>query len=243
MCTLEKRGNIFLLTLTGTDEHRLHPNLIDSVRDALRRVRSEDTSSSCALITTAQGKFFSNGYDLKWALVDRDRQQLMSRKLRRLVSDLISLPMPTIAAVTGHASAAGFVFALCHDYILMRKDRGFLYMSELDIGYPIPIWFSALVRCRLGPPAVWREVVLKAAKVTAEMGVRMGIVDSAHSGVEETVEAAIKLGEELVSRNWDGKVYAGCRKTLYGELLNSLGSDETVGDYGDEDAKKALSKL
>lgn len=116
-------------------------------------------------------------------------------------------------------------------------------MSELDIGYPIPIWFTALVKCKMGSPAVRREVVLKAAKVTAEMGVQMGIVDSAHSGAEETVEAAIKLGEELVSRNWDGKVYAGCRRTLYVELLNALGCDETVGDYGDEDANKALSKL
>ncbi|CAN4125804.1 unnamed protein product [Withania somnifera] len=240
MCTLEKRGNIFLLTLTGTDDHRLHPNLIDSISAALRRVRSE---SSSALITTAQGKFFSNGYDLKWALEDNARQTLMSRKLRKLISDLITLPMPTIAAVTGHASAAGFILALCHDYLLMRKDRGFLYMSELDIGYPLPIWFSALVKCKIGSPAVRREVVMKAAKVTAEMGVQMGIVDSAHNGAEETVEAAIKLGEELVSRNWDGKVYAACRKTLYLELLNALGSDETVGDHGDEDSKMALSKL
>ncbi|KAM3322916.1 enoyl-CoA delta isomerase 1, peroxisomal [Capsicum chacoense] len=242
MCSLEKKGNVFLLTLTGNDDHRLHPDLIDSISAALLRVRSESTSSS-ALITTAEGKYFSNGYDLKWALVDIARQQLMSRKLRRLVSDLITLPMPTIAAVTGHASAAGFVFVLCHDYILMRKDRGFLYMSELDIGFPIPIWFSALVKCKIGSPAGWREVVMKAAKVTGEVGVKMGIVDSVYAGVEETLEAAIKLGEELVRRNWDGKVYAGCRKTLYVELLNKLGSDETVGDYGDDEANKTLSKL
>ncbi|XP_009586885.1 enoyl-CoA delta isomerase 1, peroxisomal [Nicotiana tomentosiformis] len=244
MCTLEKRGNIFLLTLTGTDEHRLHPNLIDSLAAALRRLRSESASSSSALITTAQGKFFSNGYDLKWALVDKARPQLMSKKLRALVYDLITLPMPTIAAVTGHASAAGFIFALSHDYVLMRKDRGFLYMSELDIGFKIPIWFSALLKCKVGSPAVWREVVLKSAKMTAEMGVEMGIVDSAHSGAEETVEAAVRLGEELMSRNWDGKVYADCRKTLYVELLNSLGSDETVGDYGkEEEPNKNLSRL
>ncbi|XP_059312864.1 enoyl-CoA delta isomerase 1, peroxisomal-like [Lycium ferocissimum] len=243
MCTLEKRGNIFFLTLTGTDEHRLHPNLIDSIRAALRTVKSEATSSSSALITTAQGKFFSNGYDLKWALVDKARQQLMSKKLRSLVSDLINLPVPTIAAITGHASAAGFVFAMCHDYILMRKDRGFLYMSELDIGFPIPIWFSALLKCKVGSPVVWREVVLKATKLTGDMAVERGIVDSVYNGVEETVEAAVKLGEELVRRKWDGKVYAGCRKTLYVELLNKLGSDETVGDYGDDQANKTISKL
>lgn len=68
MCSLEKRGNIFILTLTGDDDHRLNPTLLNAIRSALRRVRSEATASS-ALITTAHGKFFSNGYDLSWAQI------------------------------------------------------------------------------------------------------------------------------------------------------------------------------
>ncbi|KAG6401815.1 hypothetical protein SASPL_138682 [Salvia splendens] len=72
-----------------------------------------------ALITTAQGKFFSNGYDQAWALSEPARPKIISKKLRLLVED--SLPMPTIAAVNGHASATGFILALSHDYLLMRR--------------------------------------------------------------------------------------------------------------------------
>ncbi|KAI9084582.1 hypothetical protein K1719_032458 [Acacia pycnantha] len=61
MCSLEKRGNIFILTLTDTDEHRLNPTLLTAISSALRCVRSEASSSS-ALITTAHGKFFSNSF-------------------------------------------------------------------------------------------------------------------------------------------------------------------------------------
>lgn len=46
----------------------------------------------------------------------------------------MSLPMPTIAAVNGHVSATGYLPAIVHDYVFMRKDRGFLYFSELDCG-------------------------------------------------------------------------------------------------------------
>ncbi|KAL3502320.1 hypothetical protein ACH5RR_036769 [Cinchona calisaya] len=88
-----------------------------------------------------------------------------------------------------------------HDYILMQKDRGFLYMSELDIGLLIPPWFVTLLKSKAHSPVAWGDVVLKAAELTAEMGVDMGIVGSAHVGAEETVKAAVDLGEELVKRN------------------------------------------
>ncbi|TKY64880.1 Enoyl-CoA delta isomerase 1 of peroxisomal [Spatholobus suberectus] len=149
MCTLEKSGNIFILTLTGDSEHRLNPNLLNSIRSSLRRVRQEATASS-ALIITAHGKFFSNGYDLAWAQAQSSKEHVILRDslLRSVVSDLLSLPMPTIAAVTGHVSGAGY--ALAHDYLLMRSDRGFLYASDLDINLVIPAWFVAVLDAKVG---------------------------------------------------------------------------------------------
>ncbi|KAJ8570056.1 hypothetical protein K7X08_006633 [Anisodus acutangulus] len=221
MCTLEKQGNLFILTLTGDDEHRLNSFLIDSIRAALKRVSSEATTGF-ALITTAQGKFFSNGYDLTWASSDPSRLLLMDTKLRSLIYDLFNLPMPTIAAITGHASAAGFVLALSHDYVLMRKDRGFLYMSEIDIGLKIPAWFVTLVKNKVKSPTAWREVVMRGTKLTAGMAMEQGIVDSAHVGTAETVKAAVKLGEELVARKWDGEVYAHGRRIIFHDVLTGL---------------------
>ena len=241
MCTLEKKGNLFILTITGNNEHRLNPTLIDSIRAALHRAKAESTGPS-VLITTAQGKFFSNGFDLAWAKSNIDRSRLMYSKLRLLISELIDLPMPTIAAVTGHACAAGFALALCHDYILMRKDRGFLYMSELDIGVKIPVWLMTLLKSKVGEPAVWREMVLKAVKITAEKGVETGIVDSAHVNAEETVKAAVRLGEELVGRKWDGKLYGETRGIVLAGVLVDLRSDETEDDHENSTVKN-LSKL
>ncbi|XP_059315975.1 enoyl-CoA delta isomerase 1, peroxisomal-like [Lycium ferocissimum] len=224
MCTLEKQGNLFILTLTGDDEHRLNPSLIDSIRAALKRVTAEATIGS-ALITTAQGKFFSNGYDLAWAtdtVSDQTRLTLMDSKLKSLIFDLFNMPMPTIVAITGHASAAGFILALSHDYVLMRKDRGFLYMSEIDIGLNIPAWFVTLVKNKVKSPAAWREVVMRGTKLTADMAVEQGIVDTSHVGVADTVKAAVKLGEKLVARKWDGKVYAHTRRTVFADVLVEL---------------------
>ncbi|KAK7295704.1 hypothetical protein RJT34_18615 [Clitoria ternatea] len=221
MCTLEKKGDIFILTLTGDGEHRLNPTLLDSIQSSLRRVRQEATTSS-ALITTAHGKFFSNGYDIAWAQSSQVRMAQMDSLLRSVVSDLLTLPMPTIAAVTGHASAAGYILALAHDYLVMRSDRGFLYMSELDINLVIPAWFVAVVEAKVGSPSARRHIVMNAAKLTAKDALRLGVIDSAHDTVAETFEAAQARALDLVKRGWDGHVYAQNRMRFLGRVIRAV---------------------
>lgn len=231
MCSLQRRGNIFILTLTGSGEHRLNINLLDAIQSSLRQLRSEVESAaaggnptSFALITTAEGKFFSNGYDIDWTTTPINQMIRMDDKLKSVASDFITLPMPTIAAVSGHASAAGFALAMCHDYILMRRDRGFLYMSELDIRRVIPSWFTVLIKSKIGAGAARRDVILKAPKLTADKALELGMIDSAHDGAAETVAAAVRLAEELTARKWDGHTYAGNRMELLSEVLIAIGT-------------------
>ncbi|GJY47644.1 enoyl-CoA delta isomerase 1, peroxisomal [Tanacetum coccineum] len=238
MCTLEKRGSIYILTLTGNDEHRLNPKLLDSITAAIHSIRSQTTAPS-ALITTAHGKFFSNGYDLAWPQSgDLKRYNLLNSKLQVLVRDLICLPMPTIAAVTGHVSAAAFGLVQAHDYVMMRKDRGFLYMSEMDIKIVAPDCFVRLLKNKIGYPAL-RDVMMRGDKVTADVAVAKGVIYSAHDSAEETVEAAVRLGEELVMRNWDGHVYARNRKKLLADVLASIDPEEDDVVRGSDHVAKA----
>ncbi|KNA10939.1 hypothetical protein SOVF_139580 [Spinacia oleracea] len=238
MCSVEKRGNVYILTLTGNDEHRLNPTLITSIRSSLSQIKSQalkSKTSSSALITTAHGNFFSNGYDLNWANSSPNpaiSKELVESQLKALISELFSFPMPTIAAVTGHASAAGFILAMAHDYVVMRKERGFLYMSEVDIGLVIPPWFMAMMRCKIGGGwEGWRRVALMGEKVTAEKGKReIGVVYEVFEGAEGTVEGAVELGEKLVKRGWDGVVYGEIRKGLLKEVFDLISNNDILYD-------------
>ncbi|CAL0300876.1 unnamed protein product [Lupinus luteus] len=228
MCSLEKRGNLFFLTLTGDDQHRLGPPLISSILSTLSKISSEATPGS-VLITTAHGKYLSTGFDLSYARSAPspsealDRLTSMVESLRPVAAAFMSLPMPTIVAVTGHAAAGGFMIPICHDYILMRSDHGVLLMPEMDLALPLPDYFATVMRERIRSPAALREMVLRGAKVTGEEGVKMGIVDSVYDSTEKTTEAAVRLGEELARRKWNGDVYAEIRKSLYPESCRALG--------------------
>jgi hypothetical protein len=64
--------------------------------------------------------------------------------------------------------------------------------------------------------------MLRADKVMATVAVEKGIIDSAHGSAEETVEAAVRLGEELVRRKWKGHVYAQNRMNSMPETLEEI---------------------
>ena len=49
------------------------------------------------------------------------------------------------------------------------------------------------MKAKIGSPA---------AKLTAKKAVELGIIDSAHHSVEETMKAAIELGEGLVKKGF-----------------------------------------
>ncbi|OMO54806.1 Crotonase superfamily, partial [Corchorus capsularis] len=190
--------------------------------------KAQSTRGS-ALVTVAQGRFFSNGFDLGWAQSAgskkgaEERLRHMVEIFKPIVAALLSLPMPTVAAVTGHASAAGFALALSHDYIFMRRDRGVLYMAEVDLGLTLPDYFSALFEEKIGLFRARRDFLLAGLKMKGDEAEKRGIVEAAYDSEDEVKEASLRMAETLAKRKWDGEVYAEIRKSLYPKLCTMLG--------------------
>jgi enoyl-CoA hydratase/carnithine racemase len=229
-CTVERRGRVHVITLTGAGEHRLGPALFSAIRSAVAAVRASPGGGACAVVLAAEGKFFCNGYDLAWARAGpdpADRLSAMRAAFRGLVADLLALPMPTVAAVTGHAAGSGCALALAHDAVVMRASRGFLYMSEVDAGIKIADFFGELIRQKVPDAAARRDLVMKGTKMTAAEASRRGIVDAAvDGGVEDVVAAAVAVAEDLAARGWDGEAVAEMRRATWPALWSM------VKDYG-----------
>lgn len=127
-------SNVYVLTLTGEGEHRFTPQSIPEILTALDKVEADP--KACALVTTGEGKFYSNGLSL--SLENRGSKENMQLidQFHVLLKRVLTFPIPTVAAVNGHAVAGGCMLALAHDYRFMRADRGFMFLSEIDIKLP-----------------------------------------------------------------------------------------------------------
>lgn len=127
-------GNVYVLTLVGEGEHRFTPESIPEILAALDQVEADPKAR--ALVTTGKGKFYSNGLSL--SLEDRGSKANMQLidQFHELLKRMLIFPIPTVAAVNGHAVAGGCMLALAHDYRFMRADKGFMFLSEIDIKLP-----------------------------------------------------------------------------------------------------------
>ncbi len=175
MIELKRDGELNLLDL-GEGDHRFNPDTISRINDILDEVEAQPEPRS--LVTVASGKIWHNGLDLDWLGAHRDRMREFLSDVQGLMARLLVLPVPTVAAIQGHCFAAGAMFALAHDARVMRADRGFFCLPEIDIGMSFPEGMAALVMSRL-TPAVAHEAMTTGRRYGGTDAAALGIVGCA----------------------------------------------------------------
>ncbi len=218
MIDLERQGDVFVLSMND-DENRWNTTFTRAFAAAIDEV--EASEGPAALVTVSNHpKFFSNGLDLDWVMgsdpdhrgADRD---VFGEEFMTLMGRIITLPLPTIAAVNGHGFGAGFMVALCHDVRLMREDRGYLCANEVEIGITIPSTELALFRHKVGA-AAFHETVMLARRWTGPAAEAAGFVEAA-VGLDELHDRAMTRAAELAPLAANRVGYGWMKEQIYGE--------------------------
>ena len=218
MIDLTREGEVFVLTMNA-GENRWNTTFTRAFAEALDEV--EASAGPAALVTRSSSeKFYSNGLDLDWRMSkeadhpggDRD---VFADEFMKLMARLITLGLPSVAAINGHAFGAGFMCALCHDVRIMREDRGFACANEIELGMVIPKPELALFRHKL-PMNVFFETVQLARRWTGPDALNAGIVQQTAS-LDALHDAAMARAAELARLGANRKAYKGMKESIYGE--------------------------
>jgi enoyl-CoA hydratase/carnithine racemase len=215
MPNMERDGDVFILNL-GDDENRFNPDWMSAVSDLVDEAAA--APSPRALVTTASGKFWSNGLDLEWLGQNQDQIEPFVNQVHELFAKMLAAPMPTVAAIQGHCFAAGAMLALAHDWRLMRADRGFFCLPEADINIPFTPGMGALIQCKLSP-ATQTDAMLTGRRFGGEDALAAGIVSAA--AAEDSVLAdAVALATAQASK--DGTTLGTIKSRMYASPLATL---------------------
>ena len=215
---LEKKESIYFLNLTA-NENRWNTTFVREIAKVLDEIEKDEGPG--ALITSSENpKFFSNGLDLDWmqdpkSNPDGGDRDVFGKEFMLLMGRFITLPIPTVCAINGHAFGAGFMLALTHDVRIMREDRGFLCANEMQLGLSIPRPELSLFKHKI-PANAFFETVQLSKRWTGRDALHAGIVQEL-SSFDEMTDVVQRKAEELAPLANNRKNYGHQKEMLFGE--------------------------
>ena len=219
MIDLQRDGDVFVLRLDD-GENRLSPANLDAIGDALHEV--EEAEGPKALVTAGTGKFFSNGLDLDYLSEHPADLTPYLFRVHLLFARILSLPCATVAAQNGHTFAAGAMLAICHDHRVMREDRGYWCLPEVDLGMPFTPGMNALIPARV-PAMTAHEAMVTGRRYTGADALAAGIVNELAAD-EAVVPRAVEVAQGLAGKAGPG--IAGIRTHLHAHVIAHLHGTE-----------------
>jgi len=206
---LDQVGQIAVLRIDRPPANAIDLELADEFATALEGVENND--SIAALVVTGAGSCFSAGLDLKAVpTYDRAQQQAMVMQVNCLFGGLYRLPLPTIAAVNGHAIAGGVILLLACDYRIGAEGDYKIGLAEARVGVPFPVAAMAIVQSELSN-SVGRKMVLTARNWNPQKALSMGVVDELQPP-EQLLPRSIEMAQEM----------ATLPRTVYGRIKRDL---------------------
>ena len=216
MPQLTREGAVFVLRWED-GENRFRDESIRSWNAALDEI--EATDGPKALVTTGAGKFYSNGLDLEWAM--RERKESFPEyvmEVLALLGRVLSFPCVTVAASNGHAFGAGAQLLVAHDYRLMRAERGFFCMPEIDMRAFLHPGMTALLAARL-PAQTAHEVIATGTRYGGELALARRIVDEAVAEAEVLPRAVARAAALAAKAD---PAMAVLKRGMYPRVLEAL---------------------
>jgi enoyl-CoA hydratase/carnithine racemase len=212
---LERDGDVWVLRMRA-GENRFSMDVLDRLNSALDHVEAADGPR--ALVTTGDGKFYSNGLDLDWLASAPDRAGEYLAAVYRLLGRMLGFPALTVAAVNGHAFGAGALLTAAHDIAVMREDRGYWCMPEADLGLPLSAQFLSVLTAKLPARAV-QQAVMTGRRFGGPEAVAAGIVHES-AAAAEVLPSAVTIAAGLAAK--DRRTVAEHKRLLYGDVIARL---------------------
>jgi enoyl-CoA hydratase/carnithine racemase len=160
------------LVSMNSGENRFNPSFLDAFLGVLDEIEA-DTAATTLVVSSSHEKIFSNGIDLEWLVPVIQKQDIAAAKgffyqLNRVFTRLVTYPLVTIAAISGHAFAGGAIFSCAFDFRFMRSDRGFFCLPEVDLGIPFLPGMNAVLSSAI-PRQTLLDMQLTGTRLTADM--------------------------------------------------------------------------
>jgi len=218
--------NVAVVTM-NSGENRFNLLFLDEFLSVLDTIEN-DTDANALVVRSSHEKIFSNGIDLDWLVPfvqknDLDTVKKFLYTMTSLFKRLLIYPMPTIAAITGHAFAGAAILCCAFDFRFMRSDRGFFCFPEVDLGIPFLPGMIAIAKKAI-PMYKLEEMKYTGKRLTAyECEEHHIVMKACH--INDLMSEALSFAKSL---NKGRKIISAMKKGMYKDIIRVLDEEDPL---------------
>lgn len=245
---MEMREGLAVVTISRAPVNAISPEFLAELLELCDRLSSDDAVRAVLFTSAIPGRYIA-GADLAGVLQEEsetpfpERIRAINQLWRKAFYALEAVPLPTIAAISGHCLGGGLEFALACDYRLMIDDgKAMVGQTEINLG----IFPAAGATYRL-PQVVGlghaKDMIYRGRRLLAPEARAIGLLHDAFGPAEfeqRTLEFAMELasGPTQAIRAAKAAVLAGLTDQKQADRLEEDGFVHIVQS---EDAMEGLS--
>lgn len=197
---------ILRFTFDNHGYNSITTEVLTGLREVLGCANADDEVKG--VIITGQGRIFSSGYELGTFIDFKGVDECLdwSGIREAVMYDLFTCKKPVIAAINGHALAAGLILAMAADYrIAINNPKLKIGMPEINIGIPLSNAEAEIMKFGLTTDKNYRDLIFSGSQISPEAAFQKGIVDELAADGQELLEKATAKVRGLM--NTPGKAF------------------------------------
>lgn len=153
--------NIVIFSFNNGKVNSITQETLEGMERMIDRLNNEEELKG--LVLTGTGKYFSGGFDLGTFTSFASAQEIVNwfKIEEEVLYKLFTCSKPVVAAVNGHATAAGMIVSMACDYrIILNNPKIKLGMTEIKLGLALSPAEAEIMKFGLDTDKKYRDVVL-----------------------------------------------------------------------------------
>ena len=167
--------DVAVIKMDNPPVNALGPAFLDDFTQVLTHLKSGKKARSLLLASDCPG-FFSAGDDVTQLEDISDDLISLLPQAHALFNDLEVLPLPTVAAINGHALGGGLELALVCDFRFMAEGSGRIGLPEVRLGLIPSLGGTQRLPLIVGKARAV-EMMFKGLQLTPEEALQIGLVN------------------------------------------------------------------
>ena len=170
--------NIVIFTFNNGKVNSITTETLKGLNEVVDRVNTEEELKG--IILTGAGRYFSGGFDLGTFTTFKNGQEISDWFTfeEEVMLKLFTCSKPVLAAINGHAAAAGMIISMACDYrLIVNNPKVKVGMTEIKIGLALTPAEGEIMRFGLDTDKKFRDIVFNGELINPVQAVNQGIFD------------------------------------------------------------------